>query len=98
MTINEFAENNGLYSEFVSQYDFSELEKFPSLDSEFSRVGIGVHICENSPYFGQYDHESGQLTEGWKIEKDSDEFEQGYDFLVQVADDYAAFVMERYNA
>jgi hypothetical protein len=98
MNIQEFIDSKDLYTEFVSSYDFSKLDKFPAIAKEFSEKGIGDQVCESSPYRGQYDYESGQLTDQWNPEvKDSDEFDQAYDTLCQVANDYASFVMERYQ-
>jgi hypothetical protein len=85
MTPNEFLESRDFYSDFISQYDFSDLEKFPMAHRLFSTYGIGDRLTSN----WQYDHESGQLTDQWRGQEYEDE---AYDVLVQIAGDYADFV------
>ena len=102
-SINQFASENDLYTEFFSQHDFSEMEKYPSISRLVSQFGIGERICEGNQYYGQYDHGSGQLTELFpsfaKDENYEKEYESGgYECLVRIADAYAAFVMELYKA
>jgi hypothetical protein len=91
---NELIDQHDLYASFVGSETWnSQLEAIGAVSSDVADAvntyGIGTKVAED----GQYDFESGQLLVDMpKNIQDSEEIEEAYDAICDLAKAYAQFV------
>ncbi len=99
---NAIVEEKDLYSDFVMSGEWSNhLAKISAVSTAvadaINKYGIGGEICNDEPYVGQYEFESGQLLDcipsSVKRELEED-IESCYDLICGLAKSYAEYVVE----
>ena len=102
MSYNQAVLDQDLYASFVSSPEWAscldEIRKIsPAVADAINKYGIGENICDDAPYVGQYEFESGQLLDciPSSVKRDlEEETEQCYDKICALAKVYATYVVE----
>jgi hypothetical protein len=102
MSFKQAILDQDLYASFVSSSEWiSCLDKIreisPAVADAINKYGIGESICDDEPYAGQYEFESGQLLDciPSSVKRDLEkEAEQCYDKICALAKAYANYVVE----
>lgn len=102
MSYNQAAIDQDLYSSFVSSPKWASCldeirEISPAVADAINKYGIGGNICDDEPYVGQYEFESGQLLDCIPSSVNSEleeEIEVCYDKICALAKAYAEYVVE----
>ena len=102
MSYNQAVIDQDLYASFVSSPEWASCldeirEISPLVADAINKYGIGESICDDEPYVGQYEFESGQLLDcipsSVKSELET-EVELAYDKICDLAKAYAEYVVE----
>lgn len=102
MSYNQAVERQDLYASFVSSPKWASCldeirEISPAVADAINKYGIGGEVCDEDPYVGQYEFESGQLLDCLPASVKSEleeEIEQSYDKICALAKAYAEYVVE----
>lgn len=102
MSYNQAVLDQDLYASFVSSDKWTsclnEIREVSSVVADaINKYGIGENICDDAPYMGQYEFESGQLLDciPASVKRDlEEEIEQCYEKICALAKAYAEYVVE----
>lgn len=88
--INDWLYDNAIWSNFCADHDFQEFDALPEAMEIFEENGlVGDRLTED----GEYDHECGQLLEGFRDEVSP----EAYEAFVAVADAWAEYAWEAFT-
>jgi hypothetical protein len=89
--LDQICEDLDLYASWVTQADISALTEFSEAHKIFSSHGIGTSLVPCGTWGAAYDHESGQLDADYTAIKGLPQWEEVYEILYDLAEDYARF-------